>query len=179
MPITSKELLFKFSTQSGTAGNQNEQTDPQSSIGKYISLTKWEGETLNNLFDDITDIQNTALQVDYRCIFIHNAHISLTLINPIVWLPTQVADGAGIDIGVDTTVSSIISSSSPQALFPVDRYTAPVGVTFSNPTNKTTALTLGSIAAGFCKAIWMRRTATGSDILNDGFVINIEGRTLV
>jgi hypothetical protein len=54
-----------------------------------------------------------------------------------------------------------------------------VGVgTFSSPTTKGTGLALGDIAAGSCRAIWIKRTAANSAALNnDGVTIRIEGDT--
>jgi len=116
------------------------------------------------------------LQVDYRCIFLHNNHGSLTLLSPVLWIASEVAGGANIALGVDTTPASSIGSASAQALTIANTLTAPAGVTFSSPTNKGTGLSLGDIPAGQCKAFWFKRTATNSSALNnDGVTIQVEG----
>ena len=47
MPISSTDLLFKYSVTTGSAGNSVSQGNPNASIGKYISTTQWTGGTLN------------------------------------------------------------------------------------------------------------------------------------
>jgi hypothetical protein len=86
MPISSSDLLLKHSIKTGTAGNQNAQANPNASLGKYISTTQITDATLDNLFDDISGDDNSSGTVDYRCVFIHNAHGSLTLQGPRVWI---------------------------------------------------------------------------------------------
>ncbi len=178
MPIQSTDLLFKYSVTTGSAGNSTAQASPDASLGKYISTTQWTGGTLNDLFDDITGDENANSTVDYRCIFLHNAHGSLTLLNPVLWIASEVSGGANIALGVDTTAASVIGSSSAQAVTAATQTTAPSGVSFSSPTSKNTGLSLGDIPAGQCKGFWFRRTATNSAALNnDGVTIQVEGDT--
>ncbi len=178
MPISSSDLLFKYSVVTGSAGNSTAQADPDDSLGKYISTTQWTGGSLNDLFDDITGDENAASQVDYRCIFIHNNHGSLTLLSPKLWIASEVSGGANIALGVDTIASSAVGASSAQGLLIASTTVAPVGVSFSSPTNKASGLSLGDIPAGQVKAFWFRRTATNSAALNnDGVTVQIEGDT--
>jgi hypothetical protein len=177
MAITSSDIKFKFSVKTGSAGNSTSGT-AAGSLGKYISTTEITDNTLNNLFDDITGDENAASDVEYRCIFIHNAHGSLTWQNVVVWLYSEVAGGASIAIAVDNIAASAIGSASAQADEIADEGTAPgTGVgSFSSPTSKGTGLSIGSIPAGQCRAIWIRRTAANSAALdNDGVVIRAEG----
>jgi hypothetical protein len=178
MPITTSDIKFKLSIKTGTAGNQSAQTDPNQSLGKYISTTEIENATLNNLFDDVSGDENAANDVEYRCFFIHNAHASLTWQNPIIWISEEVAGGASIAIGVDPTAASPIGSSQAQALEIADEDTAPSGVSFSSPTSKGTGLSVGNLSAGYCKAIWVRRTCSNSAAKNnDGATFTVEGDT--
>ena len=168
-------LLFKYSTQSGSAGNTTSQGNPLNSTGNYISTTQWTGGTLNDLFDDITGDENANSVVDYRCIFIHNNHGSLTLLSPVLWIASEVAGGANIALGVDTTAASVIGASSAQALTIANVNTAPAGVSFSSPTSKGAGLALGDIPAGQCKAFWFKRSATNSAALNnDGVTVPLK-----
>ena len=177
MPIASSDLLWKYSTTAGTAGNQNT-GDAAGSLGKYISTTQIPDATLNNLFDDVSGDENAANDVEYRCIFIHNNHASLTLQSPVVWISSEVAGGADIAIAVDDVAASAIGSTSAQADEVANESTAPTGESFSSPTTKATGLALGDIPAGYCRAIWVRRTATNSGALaNDGATIRVEGDT--
>jgi hypothetical protein len=180
MPIAASDLLYKLSIKTGTAGNQSAQPDPNQSLGKYISTTELATANggLNNLFDDVSGDENAASDVEYRLIFIHNAHATLTLQNAVVWLQSEVAGGANIAISVDTTAASAVGSASAQAKEVADESTAPTSQTFSSPTTKATGLALGNIGPGQVRGIWIRRTATNSAALNnDGVVLRIEGDT--
>jgi hypothetical protein len=178
--IASSDIKFKLSIKTGVGGNDSAQADVDESLGKYISTTELSGTALNNLFDDITGDENAASDIEYRCIFIHNAHGSLTWQSPVIWLESEVANGASIAIAIDDLADSAIDSASAQADEVADESTAPgsgVG-SFSSPTSKGTGLALGDIAAGFCKAVWVRRTAANNAALdNDGVTLRAEGDT--
>lgn len=178
MPIVSSDIKVKLSIKTGSAGNSATQPDVNASLGKYISTTEITDATLNNLFDDITGDENAASDVEYRCIFFHNAHGTLTLQSPVVWISTEVSGGASVAIGIDTTAASAIGASAAQALEVANENTAPSGVSFSAPTTKGTGLALGNLTAGQCRAIWIRRTAANTAALNnDGATIRCEGDT--
>lgn len=180
MPILSSDILYKLSVTSGSAGNTVAQTFVHNSLGKYISTTQITDNVLNNLFDDATSNENTTSSVDYACFFVHNANSTLTLIAAIAWISSEVAGGANVAIGIDTTASSVISSSSVQAVTIATKLTAPSGVTFTSPTTKSVGISVGDIPAGYCKAIWVRRTQTNTvAINNDGCTIKIEGDTTI
>lgn len=176
MPILSTEILFKFSEATGP-GNTNAGSG-NTSLGGYCSTTQLTSGALHDLFDVITGDENAASTVDYRCIFVHNSNATLTLQNAVVWISAEVAGGADIAIGLDTTAASPVGSATQQALTVVNETTAPSGVTFSAPTTKATGLSIGNLAAGEVKAIWLRRTANNSAAINnDGATIRVEGDT--
>ena len=175
--IVPSEILFKYSTTAGAAGNANTST-AATSLGKYISTTQWTGGSANDLFDDISGAENAASTVDYRCIFIHNSNTANALQNAVAYLSAEVAGGASIAIGVDTTAASAIGSATAQAVTIANETTAPAGVTFTSPTTSGTGIALGSIGTGQCRAIWIRRTAANSSALsNDGVTIAVTGDT--
>jgi len=178
MPIVSTDILVKLSTTSGTAGNQNSQANPNQSLGKYISTSTIPSGSLNNLFDNISGAENAASTIDYRCIFIHNSHGSLTLQSPVIWISAEVAGGANVAIGVDPATASPIGQSSSQAAVVADELTAPPGVTFSAPVSKATGVNLDDLGPNQCRAVWVRRSATNSSALsNDGATLRVEGDT--
>lgn len=178
MPITSTDILLKLATTAGAAGNANTST-PNASLGKYISTTQVVDNTLNNLFDNISGDENAAATIDYRCLFIHNNHGTLTYQAIVVYLLSEVAGGANIAIGVDTTAASAIGSASAQALTIANEITAPAGVTFTSPTTLGAGIVVGDILPGQCRAIWVRRTATISAALNnDGVTLRVQGNSL-
>lgn len=177
MAISSSDLLIKFSVKTGSAGNSTAGT-ASGSLGKYISTTEITDNTLNNLFDNISGDENYASTVDYRCIFIHNAHASLSLTSTYVWISAEVAGGASIAIGLDPAGATAIGSASAQAAEVTNETTAPAGVSFSAPTSKGSGLSIGTLQAGYCYAVWVRRTAANSSALDsDGATIKFEGDT--
>lgn len=177
MAISSSDLKFKLSVKTGSAGNSTSGT-PAGSLGKYVSTTEIVDASLHNIFDVITGDENAASDVEYRCFFIHNSHATLTLVGAVAWLASETSGGAAAAIGVDTTAASAVGGSSAQALEVTDEQTAPAGVSFSSPTSKGSGISLGDIAAGEVKAIWVRRTAANTSPLDtDGVVIRVEGDT--
>mgnify|MGYP001602321185 CR=1 FL=1 len=177
MAITATDILFKFSVKTGTAGNSTVGT-ADGSLGKYISTTQITDATLNNLFDNVTGDENAASDVEYRCIFVHNAHASLTWTGVLAWLSAEVAGGANAAIAIDGVVASAIGATAAQADEVANEGTAPTGETFSSPTTKATGLSIGDLAAGNCRAIWVRRSAANTAALdNDGVTVRCEGDT--
>lgn len=174
--IIPAEILYKYSV-TAAAGNTTAGT-PSGSLGDQISTTVIPDATLNALFDDISGAENAANTVDYRCIFIHNSNGANALQNAVMWLSSEVAGGASIAIGADTTAASAIGSASQQALTVANETTAPAGVTFTSPTTAGAGISLGTIPAGSCKAVWVRRTAANSAALNnDGVTFSVQGDT--
>jgi len=180
MPIISSDIKIKLSTKSGSAGNSLAQSDVNASIGKYMSTTDIVTATLNNLFDNVTGAENAASAVEYRCIFVYNSHGTITLENAGVYISSQVAGGTTLAIAVDIIPASAIGSSSPQAFEAASTTSDPSAGTglFSSPSSSGAALPLGNIAPGFCKAVWIRRTAANTGAVdNDGGVLVFQGDT--
>lgn len=179
MPIVEADILYKYSTKVGTAGNQNA-GNATGSLGKYISTTPITSAQLNNLFDDVTGDENAASESEYRCLFVHNAHATLSLQNAVAWLSAEVANGADVAIAIDDIGPVAIGQAGAQADEIADEDTAPgAGVgAFSAPTTKGTGLALGTIGPGQCRAIWIRRTTANRAALdNDGATLRVEGDT--
>lgn len=177
MAIVSSDIKQRLSVVTGSAGNTTAGT-VGASLGKYISTTDISGTPLNDLFPDITGNENLASNVDYQCVFVYNSHGTLTLQNAVVYISAQVSGGADAAIGVDTTSSLAVGSSSAQAVTIANKNTAPAGVSFSAPTTRSTGLSLGNIAPGFVMAFWIRRTANNTAAVNnDGATIVVSGDT--
>lgn len=179
MAIVAGDLLWKLSVTSGSAGNTTVGT-PAGSLGKYISTTLWDQGTLdNNLFDDVSGAENLAEESEYRCVFVHNNHATLTLQSAVVYIDSQVSGGAVVTIGVDTTAASAIGSASTQAVTIANEDTAPSGVTFFNTAiSRATGLAMGDINPGFCKGVWIKReTANTIAMSADGVTVAVSGDT--
>jgi hypothetical protein len=179
MAITSANFKWKLSIKTGAAGNSASST-PAGSLGKYISTTEITDASLHNIFDVVSGDENAASDIEYRCIFLHNDHATLTLEGAVVWLSAEVSGGAAIAIAIDDLPDSAIGASDAQADEIADESTAPgAGVgSFSSPVTKGTGLALGDIAPGYCRAIWIRRSAANTvAVNNDGATIKCEGDT--
>lgn len=111
--------------------------------------------TLNGLFDAVSAAEALAGDVEYRCIYLHNANATDLMTNAVAFVSANTPlAGTTIDIGVGT--AAINGTEQTVA----NESTAPVGVSFSAPTTADTGIALGNIPAGQHKAIWLRRTVT-------------------
>ena len=180
MPVAVGDIKVKLSIKTGAAGHASAQPDPNAALGKFISTTELTDNVLNNLFDDVTGDENATPESEFRCIFVHNSHATLALQNAVAWISAETANGADIAIAVDDIGPVPIAQAGAQADEVANEDTAPgAGVgAFSSPTTKATGLSLGSIPAGQCRAIWVRRTTANRAALdNDSVQISVAGDT--
>jgi hypothetical protein len=110
---------------------------------------------LNDLFDDVSGAESAAGDTEYRCFFIENTHGSLSAQNAKIWIQSQTSSAdTSFEIGLDAAALSATTSNSTSA----NENTAPSpAVTFSTPANEGAALSIGTMAAGEQKAIWIKR----------------------
>lgn len=173
MPIDPTDIVFYYSTKSGAAGDSTAGT-AAGSLGKYVSTTPV-AAGVNGVFDDITGAENAASTVDYRCLFVRNNHATLTATLVTVYVSAEVPGGANVAIALDNIASSAKGSAAAQAASITTETTAPTGVSaFSTPTSDGAGLTVGSLAAGQVKGVWVRRTAANSAAINnDGMTLAV------
>lgn len=166
MPITASDIQFRLS---GGASN----TDGNASLGGAKSSTQVPGAR-NAFFDRVNSVESSSGDTEYRCLYVHNNHATLTLYAATVWISSNTpSTNTTIDIGVGT--SSVNGTEQTVA----NENTAPTGVTFSAPSSYGTGLLLGDIPAGRHRAIWIRRTVTAGAAAynNDGATIAVQGDT--
>lgn len=176
MAIAASDINFRYSVKTGAAGNSTAGT-ASGSLGKWISTTEVT-TAKNDLFDNISGAENASSTVDYRCVFVHNGHASLDYQNSGGYVASEVAGGASVTLAVDNIGQTVISyDSNAQADEITNETTAPTGVgAFSAPTTPATALSMGTIPAGACRAIWVKRTAANTSALtDDGFTLGVTG----
>lgn len=160
MPIISTDIEYRLS---GGAAN----SDPDLSIGGAKSSVVSPAD----LFDDVSGAESAAGDIEYRCLYVHNKHATLSLQNAVLWISSnttanRIAVGAGA-AAINATETAVANESA-----------APAGVTFSQPTNKAGGIALGTIPAGQHKAIWLRRNVTaGASANNDSYTLRVEGDT--
>jgi hypothetical protein len=167
MPIASTDIHYRLS-----GGSAN--TDPNASLGGAKSSTQITDNTLNNLWDNVSGDQSAAGLTEYRCIYIHNNHATLTLQTPVVWISALTASA---DDEVDIGIGSSAVNGTEQSI--ANEATAPTSVTFSRPTTKGTGLALGDLPATQHRAVWIRRTvnAGAAAYTSNSYTLRVEGDT--
>lgn len=167
MAIVASDIQFRLS---GGGANSN----VNASLGGAKSSTQITDAALHNLFDQVSGDESAAGDIEYRCIYVHNAHATLSLQNAVVWISTNTPS-------TDTVVAIALAGEglNGTAETVANESTAPIGETFSSPATKGAGLSLGTIPAGQHYAIWIRRTVSaGAAAYNtDSVVITVEGDT--
>lgn len=160
MAIVTADIEYRLS---GGAAN----ADPTASLGGAKSSTV----VGSDLFDDVSSSESANGDAEYRCVYVHNDHASLTMESAKVWIQANTpSPDTVIAIGVGTAAIN----GTEQTV--VDESTAPSGVSFSSPTSEGTALSLGNIPFSQHKAVWIRRTVTaGASAYNsDSFTLRVK-----
>lgn len=173
MPIASSDMVLRYSTTAGAAGDSTAGT-AIGSLGKYVSTTVVTAGA-NGIFDDISGAENAASTVDYRCIFVLNNHATLTATLVTVYVSAEVAGGASGAIALDNLAVSAKGSAAAQGAQIASETTAPTGIgAFSTPTTDGTGLAIGTLAPGQVKAVWVRRTAANTAaVAGDGLTLAV------
>lgn len=187
--IVPGDVLFYLSAPAASVGFATAAT-VGNSWGGWFSTSALSSTPLDNLFTDITGSENAASQVDYACLFVlNNTSSGNSMLNSVAWLPTasDVAGGATLQIAVDPTAASVKTSSSLQAVKITSATVAPAGVsgwvsdTSTSPVSPsyTNGAVLGTIAPGYVRAIWIKRSAANTaPVNNDGGGIEIDFDTM-
>lgn len=163
MAIQSTDILQRLS---GGASNAS----PIAALGGIKSTTT----APTALFGDVSGAEAAAGSVRYRCVYIHNAHATLTLQGAIAWVPTDTVEPSSlIQVGVGTsTVNGTEQTISSDT-------TAPTGVVFVPANIKSGAVALGDIPPGQHRALWISRTmSAGAPVASSTYSIRVEGATL-
>lgn len=165
MAITSSDLIIRLS---GGSGN----TNVNASIGGAKSSTAVTDNTLNNIFDSIDGTESTSGDTEYRCVYLHNNHGTLTAQNVRVYIQSNTTSADDTwTIGLGT---SAINGTEQGPL--ADESTAPSGVTFSAPTTYAGGLASADIPAGQHRSVWYKRVcnAGAAAIDNNAATINFD-----
>ena len=160
MPIISTDIVYRLS---GGASN----TDVNASLGGAKSSTSV-GTGLHNLFDVVGSAEAATGDTEYRCVYVHNNHGTLTMQSAKIWISSNTPS-------TDTSVEIALGSSAVNGTETsvANENTAPSGPTFSAPASEGAALSIGDIPAGQHKAVWIKR------VINTGAAAyNSDGCTL-
>lgn len=176
--IVAAEIIWRYTTKSGAAGNATAST-PAESLGKYASTSAWAGGAANDLFDNISGAENAGSAVDFRALAIHNSNTANPLENAVAYISSETAGGASISLASDDLAPSAVGATAAQLAEIANETTAPTGVSvFSAPTTAGAGVALGTIGTGQVKGLWVRRAAANSAALsNDGVTLAVTGDT--
>lgn len=164
MAIASTDIVLRLS---GGASN----TDPAASLGGAKSSTAVTGSAI---FDKVSSDEAAAGDTEYRCVYVHNAHATLTLTAAKIFIPTQTTSA---DTSLEVGVGAAAINATETAV--ANESTAPSGVSFSAPATKATGLSLGDIPPGQHKAIWIKRVVNANAAAaNDSAALRVSGDTL-
>lgn len=162
MAIISTDIVYRLS---GGAAN----SDQNASLGGAKSSTAASA----SIYDDVTSAEASSGDTEYRCIYVHNNHGTLTYLGSKVWIQTN-TPSADTDVAIGLGTSAVNGTEQTVA----DENTAPSGVTFSAPTSFAGGLSIGDIPAGQHKAVWIRRTINaGAAVASDSFTLRVQGDT--
>lgn len=125
------------------------------------------------IFDAVSAGESSAGDIEFRCIYVHNAHASLSLDNAVLWIPANTpSTSTVVEAGLGT--SAINGTEQTVA----DETAAPSGVTFAAVATKGAGVSLGNIPAGQHRAVWLRRTVNAAAAAaSDTFTVRVEGDT--
>lgn len=159
MPIVASDLKIRLS---GGAGN----SDVNASLGGAKSSTEVTDNTTHNLFDQVSGTESNAGDIEYRGVYLHNGHGSLTAQNTRVYISSNTGSA-------DTTIDIALAGEGLNATMETigNENTAPSGETFSAPTTYAGGLDMGNIPSGQHYGLWIRRTVdAGAAAVNDDAV---------
>jgi len=162
MPITTTDIIYRLS---GGAAN----SDPLLSIGGIKSSVA----SSSTIFDDVSSVEASAGDIEYRLVYIHNAHGSLSYQAAAVWIQAQ-TPSASTDVAIGLAAAGLNGTETAVA----NENTAPAGVSFSAPSTFGAGLALGTIPAGQHYGVWVRRTVNaGAASASDSFTLRVQGDT--
>lgn len=163
MAIAPTDILFRLS---GGASN----SAPAASLGGAKSTTTVASAAI---FDDVSSAESAAGDVEYRCVYVHNAHATLSYTSAVAWLAANTPSATTtVDIGVGT--SAVNGTEQTVA----DETTAPSGITFVAAATLGAGVALGDIPAGQHRAVWLRRTiSAGTTAASETFTLRATGDT--
>lgn len=106
-----------------------------------------------SVFDSVTDPEAGAGDVEYRAVYIKNTHLVRSWSSGVIWISSQTTSPTtDLAIGVATQ-----PAGSDVAAIGTEQ-TAPIGVSFSAPTDEASGITIGTLAPGQARGLWLRWT---------------------
>lgn len=171
MAVVPSDMVMRLS---GGASN----TDVNAALGGIMSATPVNfGDTMNNLFDNVSDADAVAGDTEYRCIYLRNANATDTLNDAKIYVSSNTpSPTTKVQIGLDPAGVGN-GSTTGVATTAADENTAPAGVTFSDAANTGAALAIGTLGPGQGCAVWIKREVTAGTTAasSDPFTLRATG----
>lgn len=127
---------------------------------------------INDVFDRVTGSNVVDGDTNYRCIYIRNSNVLLSLFNAALWVSAgATATGASVFIGIGAAGLNATEDAV------IDEITAPPGVDFYAAPDAASAIPIGDMAPGDFIAIWIKRVIDpgASAIAIDGMTLALSG----
>lgn len=156
MPVVANDFVLRLSGGSANA-------DANASLGGAKSSVV-ASAAVDGLFDTVSPAEATAGDVEYRCVYLHNANASSTMLATVAWISAN-TPSASTDLAIGLGTSAVNGTEQTVA----NENAAPSGVSFSAAASQGAGLAVGALAPGEHRALWLRRTvsagaaATGND----------------
>lgn len=170
MSVASSDIKLRYSVSTGSAGLTTAGVR-DAALGKYVSTTDVSAPP-NAFYDDVSSAEALAGRTEYRCIFVYNSHSTDTALNVTVSITGEVAGGGATTLALDNIAAAAASGASALSATIASDTTVPTGVgTFG------TSVTIGTLAAGQARAVWLKRVvgASTAALVGDGFTFNVGG----
>jgi len=173
LAIISSDIEWRLSGGSANTAIANSTGGAMSTAGGGVITT----DTLNNIWENVSGPDATTGKTYYKCIYIKNAHATITFIDPKIFISQLTLSTADeIDIGLDTAAPPGTNTALTS-----NGLTDPGSITWVRPTSATHAdvLAPGNMAAGQQVAIWMRRVvqAGASSYPSNTGELSVSGET--
>jgi hypothetical protein len=143
MPIVAGDIHTLLS-----GGSAN--SDPNAALGGIISSVAIVDNTINNLFAAALSAEADAGSIKYRAFFVKNTHATLTYTTPKLYISSNTSSAT-----TSVTVALADETGSPIETI-ANENTAPVGPTFVTAVDYANGISLGSLAPGASKGVWVK-----------------------
>ena len=125
------------------------------------------------IFDSMSGAESTAGSVEFRCVYVHNAHATLPLVGAVLWMSANTPSATTtIEVGIGTAAMNGVEQTVGSET------SAPSGVSFSPAASLGGGVALGDIPPGQGRSVWFRRTVQANTVaVNDTFTVMVTGDT--
>jgi len=166
MAIVSSDIKFLLS---GGAAN----SDVDASLGGVVSSVEIVDNTVNNLFALAGAAESEAGSTKYRGFFVKNNHGTLTATSPKIYISSNTPSAT-----TAVTVALADETGSPMDTV-ADEDTAPnPAVTFVTAVDFANGLSLGDLAPGEVKGVWVKWVIDAATVATDDVMtFTVKGET--